>query len=50
MTNEEKIITGMKLVKEGCKNIFDCYDGCPMYTICHTLWIPPYDWIFKKEN
>ena len=36
MTNKEKMIKGMKLLKEGCENIYSCNPiDCPLYAETH---------------
>ena len=31
---KEKILTGMKLIHEGCKEVEDCLQVCPFYYYC----------------
>jgi len=58
MTNKEKMIEGMKLLKEGCENISSCNTiNCPLYLFCYNesdaflagMEIPPCDWTIDKE-
>lgn len=51
MTNREKMIEGMKLLKEGCENIFSCNPiDCPLYENCYGgLDSPPCGWIIEEE-
>ena len=54
MTNREKIIEGIKLLKESCNRIpeSDCHSNCPYEDICitiravgkHTNWHTPDMW------
>ena len=52
MTNREKMIEGMKLLKEGCKNIPDCNEvDCPIYEHCYgSFECPPCDWIIEEDE
>lgn len=48
MTNREKLIEAMKLLKEGCKNIRTCNSiDCPFYEYCDS---PPCNWIIIEED
>lgn len=58
MTNREKMIEGMKLLKEGCKNIYSCNTiDCPLYHFCYNesnegfegMLTPPCDWIVEED-
>ena len=50
MTNREKLIEAMKLLKEGCENIRTCNSiDCPLYEYCYgCLDSPPCDWIIEE--
>ena len=57
MTNREKMIEGMKLLKEGCKNIYSCNAiECPLYYFCcfdngdSKISPPPCNWVIIKED
>lgn len=52
MTNREKMIKGMKLLKEGCKNILPCNEiDCPLYEKCYgSFEYPPCDWIVEEDE
>lgn len=52
MTNREKMIKGMKLLKEGCENICSCNPiDCPLHEYC-CEWsqYPPYDWTIEEDE
>ena len=52
MTNKEKMIEGMKLLKEGCENIYSCNPiDCPLYEFCYE-WsqYPPCDWTIEEDE
>ena len=52
MTNKEKMIEGMKLLKEGCENIDLCNPiDCPLYKCCDE-WFrsAPCDWIIEEDE
>ena len=38
MNGKDKIIEGMKLLKEGCKENETCWADCPMSTYCEALF------------
>ena len=52
MTNKEKMIKGMKLLKEGCENIRSCNPiDSPLYEYCYERFVdPPCDWADIKED
>lgn len=55
MTNKEKMIKGMKLLKEGCKNILPCNAiDCPLYHFCYDeidgMSTPPCNWTIDEEE
>ena len=59
MTNKEKMIKGMKLlkeavklIKEGCKNIYTCNPiECPLYNFCYERFEnPPCEWTIVEED
>lgn len=57
MTNREKMIEGMKLLKEGCKNIYSCNTiDCPLYHFCYFdsknsgMTTPPCDWVIEENE
>ena len=52
MTNREKMIEGMKLLKEGCENIYSCNtNDCPLYGHCYgEVGDPPCDWIIEEDE
>ena len=48
--NKEKMIEGMKLIKEGCENIYSCSE-CPLYEYCYAGFeFPPCDWIIEEDE
>ena len=55
MTNKEKMIKGMKLLKEGCENINICnLIDCPLYCFCYNesdglMSTPPCNWIVEED-
>ena len=52
MTNKEKMIKGMKLLKEGCENIYSCNPiDCPLYDYCYERFMySPCDWTDIEED
>lgn len=59
MTNREKMIKGMKLLKKGCKNILPCNTiDCPLYHFCYYeegnknsgMPTPPCSWTIDEEE
>lgn len=52
MTNKEKMIKGMKLLKEGCENIYFCNPiDCPLYECCYKRFQdPPCNWSAIEEE
>ena len=52
MTNEEKMLKGMKLLKEGCENISSCNPiSCPLYNFCYERFEnSPCDWTIIEED
>ena len=52
MTNKEKMIKGMKLLKEGCENIYSCNPiDCPLYDYYYERSVdPPCDWTVIEEE
>lgn len=49
MTNREKMIEGIKLLKEGCENINP--SDCPLYEYCYERFVdPPCDWTTIEED
>lgn len=47
MTAEEKMIFGIKLMKEACLEMQYCTESCPHYLDCTTK---PEGWTFSKES
>ncbi len=59
MTNKEKMIKGMKLlkeaaklIKEGCENIYSCNPiDCPIYNCCYEQFKDaPCEWTIIEEE
>lgn len=58
MTNKEKIIKGMKLlkeaaklIKEGCENTYCNPTDCPIYNCCYEQFEDaPCDWTIIEED
>lgn len=50
LTAKEKIIIGMKLIKEGCilTNLDEC-EKCPLSEHCYQLELSPDNWDIKEE-
>lgn len=52
MTNREKIIEGIKLLKESCKMIpaSDCHSNCPNEDICLVIRAVGHRRVYKKMD
>jgi len=50
MTDVEKILEGMRLMAEGCKEITDTCERCPFEPICANCDLAPHQWVEDADE